>query len=306
MDFSAKIIYIMQKIQTPEKKIMQNMPLELFLSDEIQALLDDFAALLDVRVTFFSVNGEYLRRGKAMRNCEYCRCIQEDLGQWNKCVSMDNDKRLEALESGQSITYRCHAGLYECLAPIRLRGIPAGFVMMGQFRLEGDRMPHLPGMSVEQNRKMRQYFNALPCFTEEKLQAIQGMLRTLIDYITVRELAVLKGDRLRSEIDKYIESHPFEDIKLPDMARKLGRSTSSISQFLRKNYHTTFKGLVLENRIRRAENYWSGHPGATVAEVAFSAGFKDQFYFSRVFHRLRGLPPGKYRDQQCKLAAEKL
>ena len=31
---------------------MQNMPIELFLSDEIQTLLDDFAALLEVRVTF--------------------------------------------------------------------------------------------------------------------------------------------------------------------------------------------------------------------------------------------------------------
>ena len=169
--------------------------------------------------------------------------------------------------------------------------------MMGQFRLAGDEMPDFPGMSAEQKSKMQNHFDSLPCFTEEKLSAIQGMLRTLIDYITVRELAVLKGDRLRGEIDKYIETHIFEDIKLPEMAKKLGRSISSISQFLRKNYHTTFKSLVLENRLQLAENYWRTHPHATVAEVAYSAGFKDQFYFSRVFHRLRGLPPGKFREQ---------
>ena len=280
---------------------MQNMPIELFLSDEIQALLDDFAALLEVRVTFFSVNGDYLRRGKAMRNCDYCRAIQNEFGQWEQCVSMDNDKREEALNSSQTITYKCHAGLRECIAPVRLRGVPAGFVMMGQFRLEGDKMPKLPGASPEQLRRLRAEFNALPCFSEEKLQAILGMLRTLIDYITLRELAVLKGDRLRSEIDKYIERHALEDIKLPDMAKKLGRSVSSISQFLRKNYHTTFKGLVLENRLKHAEKYWKEHPDATVAEVAFTAGFSDQFYFSRVFHRLRGLPPGKYRSEISKL-----
>lgn len=280
---------------------MQNMPIELFLSDEIQALLDDFAALLEVRVTFFSVNGDYLRRGKAMRNCDYCRAIQNEFGQWEQCVSMDNDKREEALNSSQTITYKCHAGLRECIAPVRLRGVPAGFVMMGQFRLEGDKMPRLPGASAEQLRRLRAEFNALPCFSEEKLQAILGMLRTLIDYITLRELAVLKGDRLRNEIDKYIERHALEDIKLPDMAKKLGRSVSSISQFLRKNYHTTFKGLVLENRLKHAEKYWKEHPDATVAEVAFSAGFSDQFYFSRVFHRLRGLPPGKYRAEISKL-----
>ena len=29
----------------------------------------------------------------------------------------------------------------------------------------------------------------------------------------------------------------------------------------------------------------------------FAAGFADQFYFSRVFRKRRGLPPGEYRDK---------
>ena len=85
---------------------MKKTPLELFLSDEVQALLDDFAALLDIRVTFFSIAGDCLRRGKAMRNCEYCRIVQTELGNWERCVSMDNDKRNEVLSGGRTITYR--------------------------------------------------------------------------------------------------------------------------------------------------------------------------------------------------------
>ena len=81
------------------------------------------------------------------------------------------------------------------------------------------------------------------------------------------------------------------------MARKLGRSVSTISQFLRKNYHTSFKNLQLEARLKLAEQFWQNDPDATVAETAFAAGFRDQFYFSRVFHRMRGMPPGKYRSQ---------
>ena len=37
---------------------MSSMPMELFLSDEVQTLLDDFASLLDIRVTFYSLAGE--------------------------------------------------------------------------------------------------------------------------------------------------------------------------------------------------------------------------------------------------------
>ena len=53
--------------------------LELILSDEVQSLLDDFAALIDARVTFFGPDGTRLRRGKEM-------CTQHtNLVQVEKC-----------------------------------------------------------------------------------------------------------------------------------------------------------------------------------------------------------------------------
>lgn len=276
---------------------MSAVTLELFLSDEVQSLLDDFASLLDVRVTFFSMSGEFLRRGKAMRNCEYCRIVHEDLARRQLCVSMDCDKQREAIEKGQIIDYRCHAGLHECLAPVMVRGVAAGFVMFGQFRVEGENPPEWADVPESRRRELIHAYWELPSFTAEKLKGILGVLKTLIDYIAVRELAVLQGDRLRAEIDRYIEKHAAEDIRLPDMAKKIGRSVSTISQFLRRNYQTSFKGLLLDARLRIAEKVWRKDPGATVAEVAFAAGFRDQFYFSRVFRRRRGVPPGKFRSQ---------
>ena len=112
----------------------------------------------------------------------------------------------------------------------------------------------------------------------------------------IRELAVLQSDQLRLDIDRYIERHGREDIKLPDMAKKLGRSVSSISQFLRRNYGTGFKELLIEHRLKLAERHWRSHPEATVAEAAFEAGFQDQFYFSRLFRRRRGMTPGEFRE----------
>ena len=36
----------------------------------------------------------------------------------------------------------------------------------------------------------------------------------------------------------------------------------------------------------------------SIAEVAISVGFFDQFYFSRVFKRAKGVPPSKYLASQ--------
>ena len=272
--------------------------LEIILSDKVQTLLDDFAALLDVRVTFFSVDGARIRRGKEMPNCAYCEIVQRELGGLRRCQEMDGDKQREAAKLRSYISYRCHAGLHEALAPVFVREQLVGYLMIGQFRTADDFPAELRGAADESTmRRLERAFDELPCFPPEKLAGVLGVFTTLIDYIAVRELAVLRGDVLRGEIDRYIDRHLTGGIMLPDMARKLGRSVSTISQFLRRNYNTGFKELLNEKRLARAESFWRAHPDATVAEAAAAAGFSDQFYFSRVFRRRRGISPGKFRDK---------
>lgn len=273
---------------------------ELFLSDEVQSLIDHFAAVLDLRVTFFSVDGRELRRGQHMRNSDYCAMVQQELGTLKECLSMDTAKRTEAVAKRGIIDYRCHAGLREATAPVFIHDKLAGFLMIGQFR-SNDEVPDCMlkrCATAEQRARLGAAFHALPKINAEKLENMLGLFKMLIDYISVRELAVLQGDRLRHDIDRYLEQHCTEEIRLPEMARKLGRSVSTISQFLRRNYQTSFKELLIERRLEKAEEYWRANPEATVGEAAFAAGFTDQFYFSRVFRKRRGLPPGEYRDRK--------
>lgn len=262
--------------------------LELILSDEVQTLLDDVAALIDARVTFFGPDGSSLRRGKEMCNSDFCRHIQSCPGGLAKCHAMDAAKQQEAVRSREVLLYRCHAGAHEIIAPVFIHGKCAGFLMIGQFRVD-DTLP-------SGSETLEGFYKQLPKFSQEKLSAITGLFRTLIDYITIRELAVLQSDQLRLDIDRYIEQYGHEDIKLPDMAKKLGRSVSSISQFLRRNYGTGFKELLITHRLRLAESFWKSNPEATVAEAAFASGFQDQFYFSRLFRQRKGMTPGEYRE----------
>ena len=276
---------------------MAQASLEIILSDKVQSLLDDFAALLDVRVTFYSIDGRRLLHGKDI--CKYCEIIQRDLDGLSRCEAMDLSKLQETINSQSPVTYRCHAGLQEALSPIFVHKQLVGYLMIGQFRTE-EEFPIEVRNSVgdpELRSRLKRAFDELPLFSPKKLAGVLGFFKILIDYIAVRELAVLRGDVLRGEIDRYMDRHLAENIMLPEMARRLGRSVSTISQFLRRNYHTGFKELLNEKRLARAEAFWKAHPDATVAEAAASAGFSDQFYFSRVFRKRRGIPPGKFRDQ---------
>ena len=271
--------------------------LELFLNDDVQKLLDNFAGLLDLRVTFFSSFGLPIRRGKEMPNTAYCKYIQNNLGKLVLCQDIDKTMREKVTANLQPLCYTCHAGLREIIAPVVIGGRLAGFLMVGQFR-SCDTLPvcatHYCRTQLEK-AELEQKFFQLPKISEERLESVIGTLQMLIDYIAARELAVFRPDPLKSAIDKYIDAHYREDVYLADVAAMLHKSISSVAQFLRNKYHTCFKELLIERRLSAAEEYWKANPAASIRECAEAAGFKDQFYFSRIFRKKRALIPREFR-----------
>ena len=271
----------------------------LFLNDDVQKLLDNFAGMLDLRVTFFSRFGLPIRRGKEMPNTGFCNFIQQELGLLDKCMDVDRIMREKVIEHHAPISYTCHAGLREIVAPVVIGGRLAGFLMVGQFR-SGDTIPACAlayCRSSEERKRLEKSFAALPMLSDEKLEAIIGTLQMLIDYISARELAIFRPDPLKCAIDKYIEENYANDVYLADLAALLGKSISAVAQFLRNKYHTCFKELLIERRLCAAEEYWKQHPNASIRECAAAAGFKDQFYFSRIFRKKRAMSPREFRTR---------
>lgn len=60
--------------------------------------------MLDLRVTFFSVDGRELRRGQHMRNSDYCAMVQQELGTLKECLSMDTASGPKPSQSAASST----------------------------------------------------------------------------------------------------------------------------------------------------------------------------------------------------------
>ena len=95
---------------------------------------------------------------------------------------------------------------------------------------------------------------------------------------------------------RYIEDNLTRNITLPDAARHLGRSVSSLSHFLQQE-GTTFKKLLIEKRLAQAEKLLKEHPEMTIKEAADRSGFADAYYFSRLYRKNRGHTPGEFRKK---------
>lgn len=273
MDFYAKMHYIHCMSESNPKS-----SLGIVLQPEIQEILDNFAALLKIRVVFFGTSGEILLRGRGEGNCRYCGLVQEQFG-LERCVALDRMKLSQAGKSGESLVYQCHGGLCETVMPLRVSDRLLGYVMFGQFRRKGDK-PALNGAA-----EMRA-FRQCPVFTNDTMKSLSGMLAMLVDYLMRHELVRRGGDYLLCELKDYIDHHYSENIRIAEVARYLGRSVSSLSHYLQKN-GCAFRELLIERRIQHVEEGLKSGKSRSIKELSLEAGFNDPCYFSRIYRKHR-------------------
>ena len=76
----------------------------------------------------------------------------------------------------------------------------------------------------------------------------------------------------------------------------MGVSDDYLSRVFSRELGVTPWDYLNRYRILRAKELL-GKTSETIGNIALQVGFKDQAYFSRVFHKLAGRSPQAYRDE---------
>lgn len=93
---------------------------------------------------------------------------------------------------------------------------------------------------------------------------------------------------------RYLESHFREPLTVPNIARVLGMSPSTIShRFHAESGETIVKAL---QRIRLEQSIPYLLRGTPLKEIAPATGFQNEFYYSKVFRDHYGVPPSTWRE----------
>lgn len=90
----------------------------------------------------------------------------------------------------------------------------------------------------------------------------------------------------------YIRRNYSSKIVSDGMARLCGMSASQFGRAFKQVYDMTFQDFVVRYRVFQALNALQV-PGANIAEIAYSVGFSDPSYFTRVFKRYVGIAPSE-------------
>lgn len=104
------------------------------------------------------------------------------------------------------------------------------------------------------------------------------------------------GSSIHASINYMIDSL-HETLTLDDLARHSSLSPVHYSYLFKKNTGYSPIHYFLRLKIQKACTYLdiSDYP---INEIAELLGFKDPFYFSRLFHKIMGMSPSDYRKKQ--------
>ena len=92
---------------------------------------------------------------------------------------------------------------------------------------------------------------------------------------------------------KYIQFNYSHDISVDDIAKAVGVSRSHLYRVFMSNVGQSPIDYLTSYRISEVCSLLK-NSSLSIAEIAVSVGFFDQFYFSRVFKKVKGVPPSKY------------
>ena len=92
---------------------------------------------------------------------------------------------------------------------------------------------------------------------------------------------------------KFIQFNYSHEITIDDIAKAVGVSRSHLYRVFMSNLGESPIDYLTNYRINEA-CYLLRSGNLSIAEIATSVGFFDQFYFSRVFKKNKGVPPSKY------------
>ena len=103
-----------------------------------------------------------------------------------------------------------------------------------------------------------------------------------------------------TECHQYIQFNYSHDISIDDVAKSVGVSRSHLYRVFMLNVGKSPIDYLTEYRINEACKLLRAG-NLSIAEVAISVGFFDQFYFSRVFKRAKGCRPANTLPPRAKM-----
>ncbi len=255
---------------------------------------DVHLTLHDCRGIFYHADGTPFFPGRYMHIHPYCITGRFETPGWNRRCHEECMLRAEAAADRlrRPFLHSCWKGVTELIVPLERNGSLALLLYAGAFRTPGTELPE------ELPEPLRQLYAGLPLPGEnlgnELALELQLFGQGLLHYADLCRNRTGAPQERSNQIRRFLEDHAHEEAGLAELAEALHLSVTYTCHLVKYHFGKPFHTLLREERIRRACNLLHSTE-LPLKAVAAAVGFRNEFYFNRLFTRVCGIPPGEFR-----------
>lgn len=227
-------------------------------------------------------------------------------------------QRLEEEATLAPKTLRCYAGLSESTVPVRVGDTVIGYLQTGQVFLGAPSEKRfreisgaMPGAADGADRReLRSAYFGTRVVNRRQYESILRLLAIFAEHLGVVSNQIMLREAaaeapLVAKVRDYVTAHQGEVLCLNLVARAMNISSFYFCKRFKEASGLTFTAFVARARVEGVkERLLDVH--VRVSEAAFAAGFQSLSQFNRVFQRVAGETPSRYRDRLHGLKRDEL
>lgn len=274
---------------------------------KLHSLLEDFYKLANIRITIFDEDfNELIAYPEELTT--FCQIVRTDEHAYEECKKCDARACEIAAKQRKSFTYHCHAGMTESIAPLFLGNIVIGYLLFGQVlsydshEQAWNKIKRLcSGYQIDM-KQLEVSCCKQPLIQKDFIESASHILQAVAYYLCLERMVSLHQQELPVQIDEYLSAHYTEDINVSTLCQEFQIGKTHLYEIVKQNYGVGLAEHIRNLRINKAKALLENHPDMTLADIAFSCGFKDYNYFITVFKRIVGVSPRKYASKKISTA----
>ncbi len=265
-------------------------------NEKLNEILMDFYAVTRARTVIYDCDFKRIA-AYPEKSCKFCSLIKSTDATRALCRKDEKEACGICSKKNNLYIYKCHAGLIEVVAPIKMNDLTIGYIMFGQIINNKEDLPLIAEYAskyIEDEMLLSKAINKLRVKDNKQIKATAAIMQACTNYLWPSEMIKINSENNIYLLSDYIDRNISEDLSVDKLCSVLKVSRVGLYNISHKYFGMSIAKYIRKKRVSFAEKYLSEH-GLSVADVAKKVGIFDYNYFSKVFKKETGMTPSEYK-----------
>lgn len=264
--------------------------------EKIDKALEDFYKATDININLLRADFSYVSGRVHRENNYYCGFIKSSKKGLKACGHSDKILLEKCRETKKVQMHICHAGLIDAAAPIIYDDVIIGYIIFGEMK-SSTVIPSLKsyiesmGLDFEQ---MEKFYGDIPLFDSDKIQSVSNIASMLAKHILLENMLKPDFDECVERAVAFIKEHLAEELSIRLITENINVSKSVLYKKFDNAFGCTVSEYINTKRVEKAEELLKT-TDLSMEEISQKVGFSSAPYFGKVFKKIKGVTPLKYR-----------